>query len=185
MSVLHSSPYELQLASSGLTPDESSWFALRTRPRFEKKVAAELHEKRIKTFLPLYSATHQWSDRRRVVHLPLFPGYAFVHLAPRLHDRISVLRTNGVISFVGARGVGTPIPHDEIEAVQTVLEQRVLFEPYPYVSVGQRVRIRGGSLDGITGFLTAINNDASLVISVELIQRSVAMRITGYNVEPA
>lgn len=157
-------------AGFDLVPEDSSWFAVQTRPRFERKVVAGLQEKGIKAFLPLYSATHQWSDRRRIVHTPLFPGYAFVRVACTQNDRVSVLRTNGVIAFVGARSTGTPIPASEIDAVQKLLDHRVPVEPFPYLSVGQRVCIRGGSLDGITGFLTAINSDASLVISVELIQ---------------
>jgi transcription antitermination factor NusG len=159
------------------------WFAIQTRPRYEKKVACELQEKGIEAFLPLVSAKHQWSDRQRLVRLPLFPSYVFVRIAFTLDARISVLRSNGVISFVGVRGLGTAIPDGEIEAVQTVLERRVPFESYPFLQVGQRVCVRGGSLDGIQGVLTAINGDQSLVVSVELIQRSIAMRITGYKIE--
>jgi transcription antitermination factor NusG len=159
------------------------WFAIQTRPRYEKKIASELQEKGIEAFLPLVSAKHQWSDRQRLVHLPLFPGYVFVRIAFSLSARISVLRTNGVSNFVGVRGLGTAIPDGEIEAVQTVLEHRIPFEPYPFLRVGQRVCVRGGSLDGIQGVLTAINGDQSLVVSVELIQRSIAMRITGYKIE--
>ncbi len=185
MSMLQPSPNELLLANVRLALEESTWFAVQTRPRYEKKVTAELQEKGIKAFLPLCSALHQWSDRRRAVQMAVFPGYVFVRIAPALNARVSVLRTNGVIGFVGVRGIGTPIPDDEIDAVQTLLQQRIPFEPYPYLNVGQRVCIRGGSLDGIKGFLTAVNSDESLIVSVELIQRSIAMRIKGYRVEPA
>src|SRR5262249_55932627 len=112
---------------------ETAWFAVQTRPRYEKKVSAELQEKGIKSFLPLNSAVHQWSDRKRLVHVPLFPGYVFVQIAPVLGSRISVLRTNGVLNFVGVRNMGIPIPDSEIEAVRTVIEERVNFEPYPYL----------------------------------------------------
>jgi transcription antitermination factor NusG len=182
VSVQHSTE-ELLSANLGLGEEAPSWFAVQTRPRYEKKVAAELHEKGIETFLPLNSAMHQWSDRRRLVHVPLFPGYVFVSIAPSLTARISVLRTNGVLSFVGVRNMGVPIPEDEIDAVRAVVEGRVPFEPYPYLKVGQRVCIRGGSLDGVSGVLSAVNGDQSLIISVNLIQRSIAMRIEGYRVE--
>jgi transcription antitermination factor NusG len=174
------------LLSAGYRPLEepASWFAVQTRPRYEKKVSSELHEKGIKTFLPLSSAMHQWSDRRRLVHVPLFSGYVFVNIAASLGARICVLRTNGVLNFVGVRNMGVPIPDSEIEAVRAVVEERVAFEPYPYLKVGQRVCIRGGSLDGVSGVLTAVNGDQSLIISVNLIQRSIAMRIEGYRVEP-
>jgi transcription antitermination factor NusG len=169
--------------NSGLTEDQSAWFAIQTRPRYEKKITAELQEKGVKAFLPLFSAKHQWTDRLREVHLPVFPGYVFVRIVPVAHARVSVLRTNGVISFVGVRNMGIPIPDSEIEAIQTVFEQGVAFEPYPSLKVGQQVAIRGGCLEGVSGVLMARNGDRSLIISVNLIQRSIAMRIEGYQVE--
>jgi transcription antitermination factor NusG len=183
MSVFQRSTGQLLLATPGVAPEQPLWFAIRTRPRYEKKVTSDLQEKGIETFLPLDSATHQWSDRRRVVNLPIFPGYVFVRIASSLSARIPVLRTNGVISFVGVRNMGIPIPDCEIEAIQTVRQGGVSFEPCPYLSVGQSVRIRGGCLDGISGVLMAVNGDQSLVISVHAIQRSIAMRIEGYKVE--
>jgi transcription antitermination factor NusG len=175
---------ELPSTSAVAGEGESSWFAIQTRPRYEKKVVSELQEKDINVFLPLFSVTRRWSDRQRVVQPPLFPGYVFVRVAPTLNARVSILRTNGVTSFVGVRGVGTPIPDREIEALLTVIEQNVSFKPYPYLKIGERVCIRGGCLDGIEGMLTAINGDQSLVVSVEAIQRSIAIRITGFSVEP-
>jgi transcription antitermination factor NusG len=163
---------------------ETAWFAVQTRPKFEKKVAVEFQEKGIESFLPLHSAKHRWSDRKKIVSTPLFPGYAFVRIAPAQGARISVLRTNGVINFVGARGIGSSITDSEIEAIQTLLKESISFTFHPYLKVGQAVRIRGGALDGIQGILTKVNGDQSLIISVELIQRSVAMRVSGYDIEP-
>jgi transcription antitermination factor NusG len=183
MSALQSITNELLINTPGISREQPTWFAIHTRPRYEKKVTAELQEKGIKTFLPLHSVRHQWSDRSRVVNLPLFPGYVFVQIAPLLHARVSVLRTNGVIGFVGVRNTGIPIPDGEIEAIQAVMNGGVSYEPYPYLKVGQSVCIRGGCLDGIGGVLMAINGDQSLIISVNLIQRSIAMRIEGYQVE--
>jgi transcription antitermination factor NusG len=108
-----------------------------------------------------------------------------VRIAAVQDARVAVLRTNGVINFVGVRGIGTPIPDSEIEAVRALLTQQIPFIPYPYLRVGQSVRIRGGALDGIKGILAKVNGDQSLIISVELIQRSIAMRVTGYDIEPA
>lgn len=182
-SPLQSITKERLLTDAGVAREQSCWFAIQTRPRYEKKVTAELEEKGIRTFLPIHSVKHQWSDRYRMVDLPLFPGYVFVHIAPALPDRVSVLRTNGVMSFVGVRNAGIPIPDGEIEAIQAVINGGVAYEPYPYLQVGQAVRIRGGCLDGIGGVLVAINGDQSLIVSVNLIQRSIAMRIEGYQVE--
>lgn len=168
--------------NSGAHP--SAWFAVHTRTRFEKRVDSDLREKGIETFLPLYSAKHQWSDRQRLVHQPLFPAYVFVRIAATQDMRVAVLRTIGITGFVGVRGIGTPIPDNEIQAVQRVLEQRVPFELYPFLKVGQRVRVRGGCLDGIEGIVTAINGDENLIVSVQLIQRAIALRISGYPIEP-
>lgn len=152
--------------------------------RFERAVDSELREKGIETFLPLIPARHKWSDRQRLVHEPLFPAYVFVRITPVQDKRIAVLRTIGVTNFVGVRGVGTPIPDTEIQAVHIVLEQCVPFQFYPFLNIGKRVRIRGGCLNGIEGTLMAISGNESMVVSVQLIQRSIAIRITGYQVEP-
>lgn len=166
-----------------LFPPRCSWFAVRTRPRHEKKAVAELQEKGIETFLPLVSEHRQWSDRRRLIHLALFAGYVFVRIPQEPHARITVLQTNGVISFVGIRGIGVAIPDIQIEAIQSVLHQGIVAEAYPYIRLGQRVRIRGGSLDGLEGILVAKNDDLSLILSIEMIQRSLAVRVTGYRIE--
>ena len=164
--------------------EEKSWYAIRTRPRFEKKVVGELQYKEVETFLPLSNVTRQWSDRKAQVQLPIFPGYVFVRIAASLPNRVTILRTNGVLNFVGPRDVGAPINDEEIESVRAIVGQGVEFEPYPYLHTGDKVCIRGGPLEGVTGVLEAINGDKSLVISVNLIQRSISMRVEGFRVEP-
>ncbi len=185
MACLRLTTNQLLSGHSAALIDELAWFAVQTRPRHEKKVSAELHEKGISSFLPLVSVTRQWSDRRRAVEIPLFPQYIFVRIAQTLNTRVSVLRTNGVTNFVGTRGIGVPIPDEQIERVQTVVTQRVPVTSHAYLNVGKRIRIRGGALDGLQGILTAVNGDQTLVVSVELIQRSIAIRIAGFTVEPA
>jgi transcriptional antiterminator NusG len=162
-----------------------SWFAVHTRPRYERKVHSELQEKGVQAFLPLHSEVHQWSDRKRTVEMPLFPGYIFVRVTSSADDRVRVLRTNGVINFVGARNIGAPIPDSEIDSVQSVVKSGLPFKPHPHLEIGQRVYVRGGCLDGVQGVLTAVNGDRGLVVSVNLIQRSIAMRIEGFKVEAA
>ena len=161
------------------------WLAVQTWPRYEKKVAAELEKKQVEVFLPLLSAEHQWSDRRRIVQLPLFPNYVFVRSPETFASRISVLRTNGVINFVGLRNAGTPIPDSEIESVRTLLTRGIAFTDHSFLNIGQRVRIRGSSLDGVEGILVAKNEDLSLVVSIQIIQRSLAIRVAGYRIEAA
>lgn len=160
------------------------WYAVRTRSRHEKLVARQLEKQGIQSFLPLITKTNQWSDRRKQVEAPLFSGYAFVRLNHSSNDRIRVLQTQGVVSFVGVQGTGIPIPDQEIENITTLLASNVSYQERPYLQVGQRVRVCGGALDGLEGILTAENCDRSVVISIGLIQRSLSVRVAGYNVEP-
>jgi len=167
-----------------VSPQEQMWYAVQTLPRHEKKVAGELRRKGIESFLPLFPEKHQWSDRERVVDVPLFPQYVFVRITVEPTARIAVLRTSGVNSFVGARGLGVTIPENEIAAVQSVIEHRLCPSPCSFVEVGKRVRIRGGSLDGVQGILLGLKGDETLVISVELIQKSLTISVKGFRVEP-
>ena len=173
---------EFPLLDREPSSNQQCWFAIQTRPRYEMKVNRQLQEKGVEAFLPLHTDTHQWSDRRRLVAAPIFPGYLFVRVGSVPSARIPVLRTDGVIGFVGIRYVGIPIPDSEIQGIQAVLRTGEI-RPHPYFEVGQRVRIRGGCLDGVSGVLRAVNGDQSLIISVNLIQRSIAMRIDGYEIE--
>jgi transcription antitermination factor NusG len=171
-------------AIEAIAATEMAWYAVRTRPRHEKRVHLELQEKAIKSFLPVYAENHIWSDRQQTVHVPLFPGYVFARIANELEHRVRVLRTQGVMSFVGFRGMGVVIPDEQIHAIQSIVSARILFGPYAFLNVGQRVRIVGGSLDGIRGIISEKKGESSLVISIELIQRSVAIRVEGLRVEP-
>lgn len=163
----------------------SVWLAVQTWPRYEKKVAAELGKKQMEVFLPLVRSERQWSDRRQAVDIPLFPTYLFIRAPETFDSRISVLRTNGVINFVGARNVGTPVPQSEIESVRILLARGIAFQDHSFLNVGQRVRIRGSSLDGVEGILVSKNEDLSLVVSIQIIQRSLSVRVAGYRIEAA
>jgi transcriptional antiterminator RfaH len=161
-----------------------SWFAIQTWPRYEKKVAVEFESKKIEVFLPLLSSKRKWSDRNTIVQLPLFPSYVFVRIDQSTNARVGVLRTNGVTGFVGVRGIGISIPQVQIESVRSLLASDVMFQPHPHLTVGKRVRIRGGSLDGVEGTLLEKKSDLSLLVSIQLIQRALAIRVAGFRVEP-
>ena len=161
------------------------WFAVQTRPRHEKKVNSELREKGIHSFLPLHREERRWSDRRQWVELPMFSQYLFVRVPGTGNARTRVLQTAGVVQFVGATVRGTPIPDEQIEGLLAIASHRIPTAPHEFLRVGQRVRIRGGVLEGIEGILSAIRNEKSLVVSVDLIQKSVAIRVDGFEVEPA
>jgi len=164
--------------------DGTRWYAIRTRSRHEKVVAHQLETQGINVFLPLLSEVRKWSDRHKQIETALFPGYAFVQIAYSSGDRLRVLQTHGVANFVGASGAeGTPIPDDQIASIRTLITHNVPFKEYPFLRVGQRVRIRGGALDGLEGLLVALNGARTLVISVEPIQRSLCVKVDGYNIE--
>jgi transcription termination/antitermination protein NusG len=176
------------LESSNAMPTVGSgvenWYAVHTRARHERVVVQRLREQGITTFLPLVTEVHRWSDRRKSVELPLFGCYVFVKLLPTGEDRLRVLRIDGVFKFVGARGLGTPIAEAQINAIRTLIGQQIPWSAHPFLQIGQRVRVRGGALDGVEGILLSRNDDNTLVVSIDAIQRSLAVRIEGYDVEP-
>lgn len=167
----------------GLASEESNWYAVHIKARHEKRVASQFEEKRVCTFLPLLRQIRKWSDRKVYVDIPMFSCYAFVRMVSSNEERLRVLRTPGVLGFVGSERQGTPIPEEQIESLRTAISGNVPCFAHAFISAGRRVRIRGGSLDGVEGILVRQGGDQSLVLSVELLQRSVAIRVEGYDVE--
>ncbi len=163
---------------------EAVWYAVQTKYRFERKVAAQLRSKGIEAFVPLREEVHRWSDRQKLVPAPLFSGYVFVRLHPSPALRLSALHTEGVISFVSFHGQAMPIPGRQIEDLQRLLSQKAPCSLHAFLKIGRRVRIRGGCLDGLEGILEE-SGQKNLVISIECIQRSVAVKIEGYELELA
>ncbi|MGO9125599.1 MAG: UpxY family transcription antiterminator [Terriglobales bacterium] len=161
-----------------------NWYAVHTRARHEKVVAQRLQESGVMTFLPLVTEIRRWSDRKKSVEFPLFGCYVFVRLASTSEERLRVLRIDSVLNFVGIRGQGTPIPEQQIDAVRTLIDEQLPWSTHPFLKIGQRVRIRSGALNGLEGILVSRNGDRTLVLSVDAIQRSLAVRIEGYDVEP-
>jgi transcription antitermination factor NusG len=165
--------------------DESAphqWFAIQTRYRFEKKVASQLRAKGCEIYLPLRNECHMWSDRQKNVTVPLFPGYAFVQMDWSAAERRRVLETAGLVGFVSFGTVVAPIPRRQIEDLQLLLKENTAFALHPFVRAGQRVRVRGGSLHGLEGIVLDCNKK-KLIISIDTIQRSLAIEIRGYELE--
>jgi transcription antitermination factor NusG len=159
------------------------WYSIQTRYRFERKVTAELQRKGLQTFLPLLEEFHRWSDRRQPVYVPLFSGYTFVRFDPSAGLRMELLHTEGVIGLISFRGEANPIPAKQIEDLQKLLSQKVPCSLHAFLKIGQQVRIRGGCLDGLEGILEELGGK-NLVISIDSIQRAVAITIEGYELEP-
>ena len=174
----------LAVPAPATASEEPRWYAIHTRARHEKAVTAQLERIGVNTFLPLVRQTHRWSDRQKTVQCVLFDCYTFVCLETYPQKHRHIRETPGVIGFVGIRGAGLPIPDQEIEDIRTLLANDIPCSPYPFLRTGRRVRIRGGCMDGLEGILVAKNSDQSLVVSIDMIQRSVAVRIDGYGVEP-
>jgi transcription antitermination factor NusG len=164
--------------------EQPRWYAVHTRPKHEKRAASELERKGIVTYLPLVTEIHHWSDRRKKIELPLFTGYLFVNIVASAEMRVSVLSTGGTLHFVGAHNQGDPIPEGQIEQIRTLLASKVPCSSHPFLKVGQRVRIRGGCLEGLEGILSAQNGVNRLVVTVDGIQRALSICLEGYDVEP-
>jgi transcription antitermination factor NusG len=159
------------------------WYAISVRPRFEKKAELQLRSKGIETFLPVIRQLRWWSDRRKVVETPLFSGYEFVRIQISPEQRLRVLQTCGVMNFVGVAARGTAITASQVDDLRRLLDSTAECSIRPFLRTGQRVRIRGGSLDGIEGILQE-NAPSHLILSIDCIQRSIAIRIEGYDLEP-
>jgi len=176
--------WETALPLPPASAEEARWYAVHTRARHEKTVAARLQEQGMTSFLPLLTQTHRWSDRNKTVEVPLFSCYVFVRATLGGKERLRVCTTDGVLQIVGPRGAGLAIPDEQIDAVRLLLAEQLPCSTYPFLKIGQRVRVRGGAMDGVEGILLARNGDRTLIVSVDAIQRSLAVRIEGYNVEP-
>jgi transcription termination/antitermination protein NusG len=162
--------------------EDTSWYAIYTRARHEKRVAQELAHRSIEVYLPLYETARQWKNGRHFVQMPLFPGYAFVHMA--LRNRISALRAPGVVDFVGYGGRPASLEAEEITNLRRVLGEDRKVEPHPFLNTGRKVRVTAGPLTGLEGVVVRRKGQVQLVVSVELIQRSVLVEVDSTELEP-
>ena len=158
-----------------------SWFAVYTRSRHELAVKRQLDHKGIEGFLPTYRRISQWKDRKKTIDMPLFPGYLFVKILPG--HRSEVVKAFGVVSLVGDGCAPLPVPEEQILNIHRLLEAGLRYDPHPYLQVGHRIRIGNGPLAGIEGILSRKKNRSRLVVSVDLIERSVSVEIESWKVE--
>lgn len=160
---------------------ELQWFALYTCANQERRVAAQLEARGFKHFLPLYRSRRNWRDRRVFLDLPLFPGYVFARF--EFPDRVRVLQARGVVRLVGSNGRPSPLAERDIAALRAGITGALRFEPHPYLTVGTRVHILHGPLAGMTGILARKKNCCRVVLSVDLIARSVAVEVDAADIE--
>lgn len=159
------------------------WYALHIRSKFERVASATLSGKGYEEFLPVYSSKRRWSDRQKEIELPLFPGYLFCRFDAQ-ERLLPILTTPGVISIVGAGRVPAPIPEQQIDAIRTVIRSGLCAQPWPHLAVGSKVVIERGPLAGIEGVTLDVDKKYRLIVSVPLLQRSVAVEIDRDWVRP-
>ena len=162
---------------------DQTWYALHTRFQHEKNVASALTGKGFEVFLPLYTAIHRWKDRNKQLMLPLFSCYVFVQNP--LDRWQPILATPGIHNVVGFGGRPSTIPSLEIGAIQRMVEGRLKAEPHPFLTCGDRVRFTSGPLWGLEGILLRKKSLWKLIVSVEMLQRSVAVEVDASVLEHA
>jgi len=167
-----------------MTPDTDNhrWFALQVRTRWESSTAVLLSGKGYQTLLPTYQTKKRWNGRLRQVNAPLFPGYVFCQFDAL--NRLPILVTPGVIAVVGRGRVPIPVDDSEMTAVRALVDSGLRAEPWPYLEVGQRVRIENDAWSGLEGILLNFRGNHRIVISVSLLRRSVALEIDRSCVRP-
>jgi transcription antitermination factor NusG len=161
-----------------------AWYAVLTRSRQEKIAASMLDYLAVANFLPLTTQERRWSDRKQMVSVPLFPGYLFVRIVRSNEALLRVLKIPGVVDFVRNRNGPIAIPEKEIDDVHAVLAHGRGCAPHPFLLAGDRIRVTRGALAGIEGTLIRNGSQSKVVISVEMIQRSVAVNVDLADVEP-
>jgi transcription antitermination factor NusG len=163
-----------------------TWFAVHVKSRHEFVVVHELGEKNIEAFLPSAKKISQWKDRRKLVEHPLFPGYVFVRVPSHPTAFLAVLKTRGVVAFIALEpGLPTPIAPEEIRSLKLVIESGGAFDVYPHLREGTRVRVKNGPLRNAEGVLVKREQEHVFVVNIELLGRSVAMKISAHEIEPA
>ena len=156
------------------------WYAVYTRSHQERVVKTQLDGRGVENFLPTYEKTSQWKDRKKLIQMPLFPGYLFVRILSV--RRLEVLKAYGVVQIVGNSAGPMPIPEEQVASVKTFVEVGLKCDPHPYLKIGKKVRITEGPLEGLQGILVRKKNRSLFVISVEMIQRSVSVELEGWKI---
>lgn len=158
------------------------WYAAYTCARHEKRVAEQLAGRGVEYFLPLYGSLRRWKDRRVNLELPLFPSYVFVRIP--VSERMRVLEVPSVVHLVSVNGQPVAIPDQEMERLRTGLSTSLQAQPHPFLTAGRRVRIVRGPLQGLEGILVRHKGKTRVVLSLELIQRSISLHLETDDVEP-
>ena len=158
------------------------WYAVRVRSNYESVTVSHLRERGYEELAPSYQTERRWSDRKKVVEQFLFPGYVFCRFD--VENRLPVLTAPGVVGLVGFGKIPAPIPDHEIEAIRSMVQSGLLVTPWPFLQIGQQVVIEHGPLSGVEGILQEVKGKFRLVVSICLLQRSVATEVDRDWVRP-
>jgi transcription antitermination factor NusG len=159
-----------------------AWYAIHVRANYEKRVSAAMRQKGYAIYLPIITEPRRWSDRVVDCEIPLFPGYLFGRVDPL--NRLPVLKTDGVIQILGNGSSPTPIASETLHAIQRMTSTPAGAMPFPYLKAGQRIRVRSGPLSGVEGILMRRKGARYLVVSIDLLNRSVATEIDVADIKP-
>jgi transcription antitermination factor NusG len=161
----------------------SSWFAVQTRYRYERRIANDLSAKGLENYLPTLNEVHEWKDRKASVEVPAFGGYLFVRFEPTMRNRVRVLETSGVVRLLG-QGQPEAVPEHEIESLRQSLSSGARCTRHPFLAIGTLVRIERGPLTGLEGRLVRHANALRLVVCVASVGQAIAVEVSREDVNP-
>jgi len=167
---------------STFPPVADPWFAVRVRSNHERISALHLEERGYEEFAPSYKVERRWSDRKKEIEQFLFPGYVFCRFNPQ--QRLPVLSAPGVVGLVGCGKIPTAIPDEEIERIRRMVQSGLLITPWPFLELGQTVLIEQGPLAGVEGILEEVKGKCRLIVSINLLRRSVGAEVDRHWVRP-
>jgi transcription antitermination factor NusG len=170
------------MTSNNRQSDSGDWYAVYTRHQHETSVMNRLAERGMETFLPMYTVVRRWKDRKKYISRPLFPCYVFLRFVPRQH--FQVITTAGIVFILSMAGRPAPIPNKQIDAIRRTVESHLEVEPHPFLRCGDWIRVKSGPLRDVEGILIRRKASYRLVLSAELLEKSLAVEVDAFSVEP-
>lgn len=165
-------------------PCSRKWFAVHVRSRHEFRVFERLSEAGIEAFVPVVERLQKWADRKKVIDFPLFPGYIFVYIPNSYDNMLAVLKKPGVVRFLGMiPGEPEQVPEEQVDSLKKLVSLKSEIDPYPYLKQGQQVKIRRGALKGAVGILTEKAGQHLFVVSIDILQQGVSVKIDASDIE--
>jgi transcription antitermination factor NusG len=166
--------------------DKNRWYAVHTKSRFEQKVVDGLIGKSVEVFLPRVQVMSRRKDRRKKILVPILPGYIFVNFSLNPEDYWKIIKTTGVVRMIGFEGKPVPANDEEIKSLMVLDNTDRTVQNQTYIKKGDMVMIMEGPLKGLTGFYVRHRNQSDkVVVSIELLNRSLSVDIENWALEKA